>query len=249
MTNVVVPMAGVGSRFASAGYDVPKPLIDVAGIPMIQRAIWGAGIGGRVIYIVQSEHNKEYNLSELLPGFTPELEVLVLEVDGVTEGAASSVLAAKEYINNDELLVICDSDGVVEWEPNEFLIDAGEGRGLDGSIAVFTSKDPKFSYAKTDENGIVTMVAEKDPISENACAGVYYWRFGSLFVEYAEKMIRADKRINGEFYVAPVYNEAIAEGAKVGVYAVDNYSPMGTPEELDEYMKIVTPWIDERLDK
>jgi dTDP-glucose pyrophosphorylase len=246
MTNVVVPMAGAGSRFAEAGYELPKFLIDVKGMPMAKRAIWGSGIGGRVIYIVQAEHNKKYNLAELFPDFTPELEVMIVEVDGITEGAAATVLAAKEHIDSEELLVICDPDGAVEWEPNEFLVDVGEGRGLDGAIATFRSQDPKFSYAKADENLVVSEVSEKDPISEHACAGVYYWRHGYDFVKYAEQMISEDKRVNGEFYVAPVYNAAIADGAKVGIYEVNDFHSMGTPEELEAYMQIVEPWVDER---
>lgn len=236
MTNVVVPMAGAGSRFANAGYEVPKPLIDVDGMPMVQRAIWGSGIGGRTIYVVQAEHNKKYNLSELLPTLTPALEVVVVEVDGVTEGAAASVLAAKEYINNDDLLVICDSDGIVHWDPNAFLVDAGENRNLDGSIAVFSAEDDKWSFVTTDENGSVTAVAEKNSISTQACAGVYYWREGSDFVKYAEKMISEDKRVNGEFYVSVVYNEAIKDNKSIGVYQVESFSPLGTPEDLKAYL-------------
>lgn len=236
MTNVVVPMAGAGSRFANAGYEVPKPLIDVDGMPMVQRAIWGSGIGGRTIYVVQAEHNKKYNLSELLPTLTPALEVVVVEVDGVTEGAAASVLAAKEYINNDDLLVICDSDGIVYWDPNAFLVDAGENRNLDGSIAVFSAGDDRWSFVATNEHGVVTEVAEKNPISNQACAGVYYWREGADFVKYAEKMISEDKRVNGEFYVSVVYNEAIKDYKNIGVYQVENFTPLGTPEDLKAYL-------------
>jgi dTDP-glucose pyrophosphorylase len=233
-------MAGAGSRYAVAGYELPKPLIVVDGLPMVQRAVWGCGIGGRTIYIVQAEHNKKYNLSELLPTMTPLLDVVVIEVDGPTEGAAASVLAAKEYIDNNDLLVICNSDQIVKWTPNDFLKDAGEGRGLDGSIAVFTADGDRWSYAKTDENGRVTKVAEKQKISDQATAGVYYWRYGSDFVKYAEKMIDKDIRVNGEFYVAPVYNEAILDGKTVGVYIVDEMIPLGTPEDLDIYNDYLT---------
>lgn len=240
MTNIVVPMAGAGSRFAEAGYDVPKPLIKVKGMPMVQRAIWGAGIGGRYIYIVQAEHNREYNLSELLPTFTPNLEVVVVEVDGVTEGAAASVLAAKEYIDNDDLLVICDSDGMVSWDPTMFLVDAGEKRQLDGCVAVFTAEGDKWSYLETDENGMVTDIAEKSAISDQASAGIYYWRQGSDFVKYAEQMIAEDERTNGEFYVAPTYLKAVKDDKKVGVYKVDTFIPLGTPEDLEAFVNTET---------
>jgi len=240
MMNIVIPMAGAGSRFADAGYDTPKPLIGVGDVPMVQRAVWGAGIGGRYIYIVQAEHNEKYNLTELLPTFTPELEVVVVEVDGLTDGAAASVLAAKEYIDNDDLLVICDSDGIVAWEPNNFLIDAGESRNLDGSIAVFSGEGDKWSFVSTDESGLATEIAEKNPISNQACAGVYYWREGRNFVTYAEKMINDNIRVNNEFYVSLVYNEAIKDFKAIGVYQVDSFTPLGTPEDLKAYLGLLS---------
>ena len=236
MTNVVIPMAGSGSRYVAAGYDTPKPLINVNGLPMVQRSIWGSGIGGKYIYIVQAEHSEKYNLKELLPTFTPDLEVVVVEVDAVTEGAAASVLAAKEYIDNEDLLVICDSDGLIEWNPIKFLVDAGEGRNLDGSIAVFPGSGDQWSYAATDENGIVLEVAEKNPISDQACAGVYYWRRGSDFVTYAEKMINDGIRVDNEFYVSLVYNEAVKDFKTIGVYQVDSFTSLGTPEDLKTYL-------------
>lgn len=239
MTNVVIPMAGAGSRFTDAGYDVPKPLIDVNGMPMVQKAIWGSGIGGRVIYVVQAEHNAQYNLSELLPTFTPNLDVIIVEVDGVTEGAAVTVLAAKEYIDNDDILIICDSDSVVSWTPNEFMASVGEARNLDGAIAVFPAEGDRWSYVALDEDNLVTEVAEKDQISDLACAGVYYWREGAEFVKYAEKMISEDKRVNGEFYIAPVYNEAIEDTRSIGTYEVDSVLHLGTPEDLEAYLATV----------
>jgi dTDP-glucose pyrophosphorylase len=240
MTNVIVPMAGAGSRFFEAGYDKPKFLLDVLGSLMIEKAVWTCGIGGRYIYVVQAEHNRKYNLSELLPTITPTLDVVVLEVDGPTEGAVSTALIAKEYIDNDDLLVICNSDQIVEWDPNSFLLDVGEGRDLDGCIPVFTSSDPKWSYVKTDEEGNVTEVAEKDPISDQASVGIYYWRYGSDFVKYAEQMIEKNIRVNNEFYVCPVYNEAIKDGKKIGTYAVDKMVGLGTPEDLENYVKSQT---------
>lgn len=236
MTNIVIPMAGAGSRFADAGYDVPKPLIKVKGMPMVQRAVWGSGLGGRFIYIVQAEHNRQYNLSELLPTFTPNLEVVVIEVDGVTEGAAASVLAAKEYIDADELLFICDADGLVSWDPLKFFVEVGEKKQLDGCVAVFNAEGDKWSYFETNEDGLVTDIAEKSAISNKASAGIYYWREGSDFVKYAEEMIAKDERTNGEFYVAPVFLKAIKDGHRVGTYEVNNFIPLGTPEDLEAYL-------------
>jgi dTDP-glucose pyrophosphorylase len=236
MGNVVIPMAGDSSRFAAAGYDIPKFLIDIDGMPMIQRAMITMGIGARYIYVVKAEDNKKYNLSEILPPFTSALEVVVIEVDEPTDGPAATALVAKEYINNDDFLVVCNSDQIVEWTPNYFLQDAGEGRNLDGSIPVFYGEGDSWSYATTGDYGFVTEVAEKNPISSDATAGIYYWRHGSDFVKYAEQMIEKDIRVNGEFYVGPVYNEAILDGKHIGIYRLDKMVPLGTPEELNLYL-------------
>jgi dTDP-glucose pyrophosphorylase len=236
MGNLVIPMAGDGSRFTAAGYEIPKFLIDINGMTMVQRAMITMGIGARYIYVVKAEDNKKYNLSELLPPFTSDLEVIVLEVDEPTDGPAASVLVAKEYIDNDDFLVISNPDQIVEWVPNNFLRDAGEGRNLYGSIATFTAEGDQWSYAKTNEEGLVTEVAEKKQISDQATAGIYYWRQGSDFVKYAEQMIKKDIRVNGEFYVAPVYNEAIPDGMRVATYPVDKMIPLGTPEDLKLYL-------------
>lgn len=236
MINVVIPMNGEGSRFSDAGYTEPKPLIDVFGMPMVQRAVWSFGVGGRYIYIVNAEQNKKYNYSELLPESTPLLEVLVIEADGPTGGAAETVLLAKEYIDNDDVLITCNSDQIVEWGPNDFLAVAGD-ENLDGCIPIFTSSDPKWSYVETDENGLVTRAAEKDPISNQATVGFYYWKHGSDYVRYAEQMIEKDLKVNNEFYICPVYNEAVADGKRVGVYQVDKMISLGTPEDLEEFLK------------
>jgi dTDP-glucose pyrophosphorylase len=236
MINVVIPMNGQGSRFSELGFTVPKPLIDVFGLPMIQRAVWTFGVGGRYIYIVNAEQNKKYNYSELLPEITPALEVIVIEADGPTEGAAETVLLAKEYINTEDPLITCNSDQIVEWDPNEFLVAVGE-KNLDGCIPVFTSEDPKWSYVKTNESEIVTETAEKNPISNQATVGFYYWKHGSDYVRYAKRMMEKNIRVNNEFYICPVYNEAIADGKRIGVYQVDKMFGLGTPEDLEEYLK------------
>jgi len=238
MTNVVFPMAGAGSRFASDGYDTPKPLLDVDGMYMIQRAAYGCNMGGRHIYIVQKEHSEKYNLKELLPSFTPPLEVVVIEVDGVTEGAAASVLLAKEYIDNDDLLVICDSDTIMDWDPIKFLVDGGEGRHLDGALVTFPAEGDSWSYVELGPDEEVKSVSEKTEVSTHGCAGVYYWRRGSDFVKCAEDMIKKDLRVNNEFYVAPVYNQAIQKSLRVGIHEVETSSviSLGTPELYEEYL-------------
>lgn len=231
--NVLIPMAGAGSRFAEKGYTFPKPLIDVRGKPMIQVVTENLGIKARFIYIVQKAHYEKYNLKQLLNLISPGCEIVVTE--GLTEGAACTTLLAKDLINNDSRLVIANSDQFIEWNANETMYSITES-GLDGCILTFKSTHPKWSFAKVNEDGFVTEVAEKNPISDNATVGVYFYRKGSDFVKYAEQMIRKNLRVNNEFYVAPVFNEAIKDGKKIGIREVEKMYGIGVPEDLDYFL-------------
>jgi HAD superfamily hydrolase (TIGR01509 family) len=232
--NVLIPMAGAGSRFQQAGYTFPKPLIDVEGKPMIQVVVDNLNIEATYIYVVQKEHREKYNLDTLLNLITPNCKIV--EVDGLTEGAACTTLLAKEYINNDEPLVMANSDQFVEWDSNEFMYKMIEQK-VDGGILTFTATHPKWSFAKVDEYGYVTEVAEKNPISDIATVGVYYWAKGSDYVKYAEQMIGKNIRTNNEFYTCPTFNEAIGDGKKIKTFNIDKMWGLGTPEDLKYYLE------------
>jgi dTDP-glucose pyrophosphorylase len=232
--NVLIPMAGAGSRFESAGFTFPKPLIDVKGKPMIQVVVDNLNIDANYIYVVQKKHREKYNLDTLLNIITPNC--VSVEVDGLTEGAACTALIAKEFINNDYPLFFANSDQYVEWDSNEFMYKMNESE-CDGGIVTFKSIHPKWSFAKTDKNGLVVEVAEKNPISDDATVGYYYWKKGSDFVKYAEKMIKENKRINNEFYVCPVFNEAISDGKKIKIFESTRMWGLGTPEDLSTYLE------------
>ena len=231
--NVLIPMAGAGSRFEKAGYTFPKPLIDVNGKPMIQLVTENLNIEARHFYIVQKSHYEKYNLQQLLNLISPEC--VIVQVDGVTEGAACTTLLAKQFINNDEPLVISNSDQVFEWDSNEFMYSMVADE-VDGGILTFEATHPKWSFAKLGEDGFVTEVAEKNPISNIATAGVYYFRKGSDYVKYAEQMIERDIRTNNEFYVCPVYNQACEDEQKIKVFHIDRMWGLGTPEDLNHYL-------------
>jgi beta-phosphoglucomutase-like phosphatase (HAD superfamily)/dTDP-glucose pyrophosphorylase len=233
LINIVVPMAGLGSRFSQAGYTFPKPLIDVRGKPMIQAVVENISIKGRYIFIVQKEHYEKYNLKYVLNLIAPNCEIVITE--GVTEGAACSVLLAKDLINNDEPLIMANSDQILEWDPYKFLY-VSMSVGIDGAISTFTNTHPKFSYAKVDDKGFVTEVAEKKPISNVATTGIYFWKAGKDFVKYAEQMISKNIRVNNEFYVAPVFNEAIQDGKKIKTVHCDVFHCIGTPDDLEQYL-------------
>jgi HAD superfamily hydrolase (TIGR01509 family) len=231
--NVVIPMAGAGSRFEKAGYTFPKPLIDVMGKPMIQLVVENLNIDANYVYIVQKSHREKYNLDTLLNLITPNCNII--EVDGVTEGAACTVLLAKEYINTDSPLLLANSDQWLDWDSNEFMYKMNESN-CDGGIVTFTAIHPKWSFAKVDDRGYVTQVAEKNPISNIATVGVYHWKRGADFVKYAEQMIEKDIRVNGEFYVAPVFNEAIGDAKLIKIHHIEKMMGLGTPEDLQTFI-------------
>ena len=232
--NVLIPMAGAGSRFQQAGYTFPKPLIDVNGKPMIQVVVDNLNIEATFIYVVQKEHRQKYNLDALLELITPNC--VIVEVDGVTEGAACTTLLAKEYIDNDHPLLMANSDQFLEWDSNEFMYKMIEQK-VDAGIVTFKSTHPKWSFAKVDEYGYVTEVAEKNPISDIATVGVYYWNKGKEYVQYAEQMVEKNIRVNNEFYVCPVFNEAVLEKKKIKTFNIEKMWGLGTPEDLSYYLE------------
>jgi len=232
--NVLIPMAGKGSRFSEKGYVFPKPLIEINGKPMIQIVVENINIEANYIFIVLQEHIEKYNIDKMLKLIVPNCTIVV--TDGITEGAASTTLLAKQFINNDNPLVIANSDQYIEWNPREAMYNF-TSKDIDGGILTFNSTHPKWSYAKTDDNGTVTEVAEKNPISTNATVGIYYWKAGKNYVTSAEEMIEKNIRVNNEFYVCPVYNQAIEKSQKIIIEEVNEMWGIGTPEDLDTFLQ------------
>lgn len=232
--NVLIPMAGAGTRFEKTGFTFPKPLIDVNGKPMIQYVVENLSVKANFIFIVQKLHREKYNLDSLLNLIVPNCKIL--EVDSLTEGAACTALIAKELINNNEPLFFANSDQYVEWKSEEFFYKMQES-DCDGGIVTFESTHPKWSFAKINELGYVTEVAEKNPISNLATVGFYYWKHGSDFVKYAEDMIKKNIRVNNEFYVCPVFNQAIEDNKKIITFNINKMWGLGTPEDLDYFLK------------
>lgn len=234
--NVVIPMAGKGSRFAVAGYTFPKPLIQVRGemtmIEMVVRNLRVNPAKAKFIFIVQAEHCAAYDLRGSLERIAPGC--VIIPVSEVTQGSACSVLLAKEYINNDTPLLTANSDQFLEWDPLAFF---HEMESVDGGITTFQSTHPKWSFVRLNEQGFVTEVAEKKVISEHATTGVYYFSKGSDYVRGAEEMIRKDIRVNGEFYLCPVYNELIGEGKKIRIHNIERMWGVGVPEDLEYFLK------------
>jgi HAD superfamily hydrolase (TIGR01509 family) len=230
--NILIPMAGNGSRFFNAGYKDPKPLINVEGKPMIQRVVENIKIPGKYIFIVQSEHYEKYNLESKLSNLIPGCKII--QVNGVTDGAARTALLAKEYIDNQRPLVIANSDQLLDWDSSDFISQLLKD-GSDGNMALFLANEEKWSYAKIKNNRIIE-VAEKVVISNNASTGIYGWAKGSDYVRYAEQMIDKNIRVNNEFYICPVYNEAIEDSKNILPMFVTKMHGLGTPEDLEQYL-------------
>jgi dTDP-glucose pyrophosphorylase len=201
---------------------------------MIQVVVENLNIKANYIYVVQKEHRKKYNLDTLLNLITPKCKIV--EVDGITEGAACTALLAKKYINSDAPLFFANSDQFVEWDSNEFLYKMNETES-DGGIVTFKATHPKWSFAKTNDQGLVTEVAEKNPISDIATVGYYYWKHGSDFIRYAEHLIEKNIRVNNEFYVCPVFNQAINDNKQIRTFNVSKMWGLGTPEDLKNYLE------------
>jgi len=231
--NVLIPMAGLGSRFVEKGYSLPKPLIKIFGKPMIQSVIDSLDIDGNYIFVVQKDHRVKYHLDDVLDEMVPGCSIV--EIDGLTDGAARTTLFAKDLINNDTPLVIANSDQVIVWHSFEFTKALTTS---DGVLALFKAEDPKWSYSKIN-NALISQVAEKKVVSNNANVGIYGWSKGSDYVKYAEQMIDKNIRTNNEFYVAPVYNEAIADGKRFVPYFVEEMHGVGTPEDMNDYINRV----------
>ena len=241
MLNIVIPMAGAGSRFLSAGYLDPKPLVRVHGVPMIQLVINNLtpDEAHQFIFVCQQAHLKAYDLENMLGRWAPGS--VVVPIQGLTEGAACSVLRAKSLIDNDDALMIANSDQYVDVDINEYLA-AMRARQLDGQIMTMRANDPKWSFVGVSDLGYVSTVAEKVVISNEATTGIYNFNHGHDFVAAAESMMRGEFRVRGEFYVAPAYNILIGRGAKVGCFNIGGEGSgmygLGTPEDLDKFVAL-----------
>jgi NDP-sugar pyrophosphorylase family protein len=239
MLTIVVPMAGLGERFLAAGYPIPKPLIPVHGIPMIEIVVNNLRPRRphRFVFICQEEHNRQHGLRHFLQSLAPRSEVVC--IDGPTEGAACTVLKARELINSEEPLMIANCDQWINSSIDAYL-SAFDRSGCDGFIMTMTSRSPKWSFVKRNASGSVVAVVEKQVVSDEATVGIYNFSMGSDFVDAAEAMINSDTRVNNEFYVAPVYTRLIAWGRRIETYSIGTDGAgmhgLGTPADLQCFL-------------
>lgn len=233
---LVIPMAGDGKRFVEAGYKFPKPLIDVAGKTMIERVVRNLDLAeARHIYVVQKEHREKFNIDGILSQFSPT-KFQIIEVPKKLPGALLSVLAARDLLKVDSELVIANSDQLVVWE-SESTLKYFRDKEANGGIMTFTASGPKWSYALLDKQNQVHKIAEKKEISNNATIGVYYWSSSNNFLSCADNYIEIGETYQDEFYVAPVFNQAIIRGQKVIAKPTPRHISIGTPEQLNAYLE------------
>ncbi len=234
MINVLIPMAGQGSRFVNAGYKTPKPFIKVNGTSLIELVLNNLKItDAKYLLLARTDHLKSE--IEVVRRIQENFNVTFIPVSKLTEGAACTVLKAHRMIDNETPLLIANSDQYIDFDVNDYISDC-QLRNLDGSILTFIDKagDPKWSFAKVSSSGLVQEVKEKIVISEFATTGLYFFSKGQSFVNAAVDMIVTNDRTNGEFYISPVYNYCIASGQSVGIYNIPARSMrgLGTPEDL-----------------
>ncbi len=241
MINIVIPMAGLGSRFSDAGYENPKPFIDVAGKPMIERVMDNLNVeDANFILLVRKEHIDKYQ--KYIESLQVKYRSSIFPISELTQGTACTVLLAREKINNAMPLIIANSDQIVDIDLNEYVSDAAK-RKLDGSILTFSNlqKDPKWSFARLDNENYVTEVREKVAISTNATVGIYYFRKGLDFVEGAIDMILQQDTVNDEYYTCPVYNYLVKKNLKIGIFEIleSQMHGIGTPSDLNNYLDLI----------
>lgn len=238
MLNIVVPMAGRGQRFIDAGFTLPKPLIQVHGVPMIELVIANLrpSVPHRFHFLIQREHDLEFSLSQKLHSWAPGCSIT--NVDGITEGAACTVLLARDLIDNDSTLMIANCDQYIDADIDAY-IDALQD--ADGLIMTMWADDPKWSFVRRDDVGKVVQVVEKEVVSNEATVGIYTFAKGRDFLRAADAMIASDSRVNGEFYVAPVYDLLINEGARIECFDIGSVEQgmhgIGTPADLEAFLE------------
>jgi NDP-sugar pyrophosphorylase family protein len=234
--NIVIPMAGLGSRFKNEGFKLPKPIIEVNGKTLIEHSVSTLGVEGKYIFITRRFEEEGYNqtLSKKLKELYSNSVEIILEEP--TRGATETVLAAKEHINNDEPLIITNCDQITDWDSEDFT-EFISNPNIDGVVVTYPSDNPKNSFAVI-ENGFITKMVEKQPVSDKALIGVHYWKRGSDFIYSAEKLINDfDENGRPECYISETYNYLIDKGLIIKNYHIseNQYISLGTPYDLKIY--------------
>lgn len=238
MLNILLPLAGPNTYFDSQEYPFPKPLIEVLGTPMIERVINNLNEineDKRFIFLIRNEDCSKFHVDNTLRLLTGDRGIII-KVQGDTGGALCSALLAIDHINNSDQLLIANSDQI--FKNNLHLYFEGMKR-VDGDAAcmTFSSIHPRWSYVKIDESRAIIQASEKNPISKNAVAGIYYFKKGVDFVGAAKKSIFKDSSTDGKYFISSAINELTLMGKKAISVEVNNadYVSFYTPQKIAEY--------------
>ncbi|MCW2249613.1 dTDP-glucose pyrophosphorylase [Azospirillum fermentarium] len=238
MINILVLLAGSSTPFREAGYSYPKSLIEIAGLPAVERVLAAyrplEALGARFIFVVRGDENRRFHIGMVLRLLMPD--AMVVETPGETAGAACTALLAVAEIDNGSPLIIANGDQIIDHDLRNVVADF-QNRGLDGGILVFKAVHPRWSYVKCDDDGLLIEAAEKRPISDLATAGFYWFARGRDFVRAAERMILKDAHVDNAFFICPAYNEMILDQKRVGVHLMtrDAYHSLATPALMQRY--------------
>jgi len=240
MINILMPMAGKSKFFDIPGYPFPIPLIEIEGNPMIELVINNFNSiekKKKFIFVVNGDECNKYRLDNVLKLLTDD-RCEIIKLSGETKGAACSALMAIEHINNDEELIIANSDQVIE-EDLDRILNIFRKKNADAAVICFESVHPRWSYVQLDKNNRIVEAAEKRPISKNAIAGMYYFKHGKYFIEAAMESIRKDASVDGLYYIAPTLNELVLKSKKLEIYRIENekYHTFYLPQKIEDYEK------------
>lgn len=234
---IVIPMAGGGTRFRDAGYDQPKPLIDVLGRPMYTWALDSLPLhlASKLVFICRSEDLDDRGLADDIGARYGDLHPEVIGLDHLTDGQLCTVLEAGPLLDVDEPVLVYNADTFARSGLGDLLTTPTLP---DGILTVFEAEGDHWSFARVDDAGRVIETAEKRRISPWATTGLYWFRDGRTLIREGTAMVRDDDRSGGEFYVAPLYNRLIARGADVRIDVATEIWPLGTPAELDHFLSV-----------
>lgn len=233
---ILIPLAGRGQRFLDQGYEVPKPLLNVAGRPLIECAVESLGLKGHFVFIVGPLAGPDRNhLLQVLKKTVPDCSVI--ELPKITRGPAETCLAAEKFIVG-QPVISANCDQIMNWDGPAFQKHCEQTR-QDGLVVTYPTQTTKNSYVRVDQNQNAVEFREKVVISPHSLNGIHFWKDGKFFVDSVREMIRQDDRVNGEFYIAPSYNYLIQQGRKIGIYEIapEMHNAVGTPEDLEAYLK------------
>ena len=235
---VIIPMAGEGSRFPKSQYPKPKPLIEIDSKPMIYHAVKSLGVKGEYYFLVRNNEHSDEIVHVIKNSFS---NYHLKFTDNLTNGPACSCLFFEDIIDKNDELIIANCDQIMWWNSEQFL-SAARNFTIDGLVVTYTSTTKKNSFAEINRNGFAKRLKEKEVISNISLNGIHYWRKASYFIDSAKEMIsKKDTAPNGEYYVAPTYNYLIAKGFKIGIYHIPDtqHHSVGVPEDLEKYKKLI----------